>query len=337
MKTKYFYAVLFCAVMVACNSNDPEKSDGQMTVPVENEFVTNLKQLYDGIGAIVSTDSLSNGSVEMKDNKGNVITKDKDGNIIIVTPKNETISIDNSINEDANASKDKWYQSTWRAGGWQRAEPNEPLPALPRLIEMAKYYGFHIAEQPISTDSTRVEQGQRTYFKAHFLNTTVSLQQIDSTLQYTTVKTLQYTQYTFTPDSIDLGEEKYVLAIENHCAVLYYKVYESVYNEVKEEYEYQQIGREIVDMLELQDDNSYLHYEGYDFIEGKEEVVSAKTQTTYYNYRRLNERQLVASNNSGQYMIKERSNEEGSETPILEVYELNGTYCLFALALVSYK
>ena len=337
MKTKYFFAVLCCVVMVACNSNDPEQSDGQTTVPVENEFVTNLKQLYDGIGTIVSTDSLSNGSVEMKDNKGNVIIKDKDGNITIVTPKNETISIDNSINENPKAPKDKWYKSTWRAGSWQRAEPSEPLPALPRLIEMAKYYGFHIAEQSISKDSTRVEQGQRTYFKAHFLNTTVSLQQIDSTLQNTTVKTLQYTKYTFTPDSIDLGEEKYVLAIENHCAVLYYKVYESVYNDVKEEYEYQQIGREIVDMLELQNDDTYIHYEGYEFKESKEEVVSARTQTTYYNYRRLSEKQLVASNNSDQYMVKEQSNNEGSETPILEVYELNGTRCLFALSLESYK
>ena len=337
MKTKYFFAVLCCVVMVACNSNDPEQSDGQTTVPVENEFVTNLKQLYDGIGTIVSTDSLSNGSVEMKDNKGNVIIKDKDGNITIVTPKNETISIDNSINENPKAPKDKWYKSTWRAGSWQRDEPSEPLPALPRLIEMAKYYGFHIAEQSISKDSTRVEQGQRTYFKAHFLNTTVSLQQIDSTLQNTTVKTLQYTKYTFTPDSIDLGEEKYVLAIENHLAVLYYKVYESVYNDVTGEYEYQLIRANMEEAMDLQDDNSYLHYEGYDYKERKEEVVSARTQTTYYNYRRLSEKQLVASNNSDQYMVKEQSNNEGSETPILEVYELNGTRCLFALSLESYK
>lgn len=335
MKTKYFFAVLCCAVMVACNSNDPEQSSGQTTVPVEKEFVANLKQLCDGIGTIVSADSLSNGSVEMKDNNGNVITKDKDGNITIVTPQNETINIDYSIHEDPTAPKDKWYQSTWRAGSWRSYNPNEPLPGLPSLIERAKYLGFNIAEQPISVDSTQVEQGQRTYFKAHFFNTTVSLQQTDSTFKYTAVKTFRYTKYTFTPDNIDLGEEKYELAIENHNVVLYRRVYELVYNDVTEQDEYQLIQTD-KDMLELEDDDSYMYYQGYNLKEGKEEFVSAQTQTTYYNYRRLNERQLVTSNNSGQYMIKEQSNNEGSETPVLEVYELNGTYCLIALSLVSY-
>ena len=112
MKAKYlFSATLCCIALIACQGNDPNNENNKPST----EVIERLSDLVDGIGTIIDSKTLEDGSIVMTDDKGNTITKDKDGNITIITKDGETILIDNSIKEDSSTPKDKWYNTKWQS------------------------------------------------------------------------------------------------------------------------------------------------------------------------------------------------------------------------------
>ena len=87
MKAKYlFSATLCCIALIACQGNDPNNENNKPST----EVIERLSDLVDGIGTIIDSKTLEDGSIVMTDNKGNTITKDKDGNITIITKDGET-------------------------------------------------------------------------------------------------------------------------------------------------------------------------------------------------------------------------------------------------------
>jgi len=321
MKTKYLFAAFCCVAMLACQNDEPAFNE--------------LSNLYDGIGKIVETKVLDNGSQVMTDVNGNVITKDKDGNITIVTPKNETILIDNSIKEDTNAPKDKWFNSTWKSVHKYSPVPEARIEDIPEFFNRIKDFGFQVEQEEVTKDTTIVERETYIDYLGHFRYTTVSLQQNDTTVQYTYTRETKYIKVTLFEGEIGEGEIRYELQNWDGHVVLWENRYEYDYSAE----EYVLADRRMIDEL----DNVYVpagnviyFYQGTETKGSKEEVVATKTTTTFYNYRRLSDTQIVASNKSGEYLLKEVPS-GASETPEMEVYELNGSYCLIELELISYK
>lgn len=323
MKTKYLFAALCCVVMLSCQNNAPTLSGGGA-------------DLYEGVGKIVDTKSMDDGSEVMTDVNGNVITKDKDGNVTIVTPQNETIIIDNSINEDSSAPKDKWYNSTWQSLHKESPVPINPPERVPDFFTRILGYGFQVWQENVTKDSTIVEHHTYTEYLGKFRNTTAYLQQKDTNVQYTYTQENQYIKVSFVPGELGDGETRYELENWNGRVVLWENQYEYDYSLE----EYVPVDRRMIDELEnvyAPADNIIYFYQGSTTKDSRRELVSAKTKTTFYNYRRLSDVQIVASNNSGEYLLKEVEH-EASETPELEVYELNGSgYCLLQLELISYR
>ena len=321
MKAKYLLAAFCCAAMLSCQNNDPVVSGGGAN-------------LYDGLGAIVETQTLPDGTQVMKDSQGNVITKDKDGNTIIVTSKNDSIFIDNSINENPSAPRDKWYNSTWYSGSASEVMPFDPQPGIPEWIQLAQMKGFRIDQQEITSDTTMVEDGQMYSFSGHFRNTIVSLEVKRTETQYTYTRTRIFTKYTLYPDIIGNDEEKFELVIDGDQAILWRHVY--AYN-----YE---TGTYVLDRSDIvaqqtinPEDNSFLLARGGIDKNGTLKTVGTTSKTTFYNYRRLSDTQLVASNNSAEYILKESVSDEMSQTPMLEIYKMGSSTSLLLLELVSYK
>lgn len=329
MKTKYLIvAALCCIVMVACQSNDPDKNTGNDN-KTNNEVIEGLNDLIDGIGNIVDTKTLEDGSIVMTDDKGNTITKDKEGNITIVTKEGETILIDNSIKEDPSAAKDKWYNSTWRNNN-NHPESPEMYEEIPEFISRIQTLRFHVEQKENPKDTTIIEQENENNYIIHFRNTTASLQQIDTVREYTYTRRIQYLKITLFPEEIGNEEHRYELVIENNHAVLYEKYY--YYDNSTETYVLD--GEWIIDSMDrywLNDDNSFTFYQGTTTLNPTERIISTNNQTTYFNYRRLSETQIAASNNSVSYIINERTDQG---TPKLEVNDLQGNK-LISLELVS--
>lgn len=329
MKIKYLLgAALCCIVMGACQSNDPDKNTGNGT-QTNSQIPEGLNDFVKGIGNVVDTKTLENGSIVMTDDKGNTITKDKDGNITIVTKEGETILIDNSIKEDPSAARDKWYNSTWRNNNNHPVSP-EMYEAIPEFISHIQMLGFRVEQKENPKDTTIIEQENENNYIIHFHNTTASLQQIDTVREYTYTRRIQYLQITLFPEEIGNEEHRYELVIENNHAVLYEKYY--YYDNSTETYVLD--GEWIIDSMDrywLNDDNSFTFYQGTTTLNPTERIVSTNNQTTYFNYLRLSETQIAASNNSVSYIINERTDQG---TPKLEVNDLQGNK-LISLELVS--
>lgn len=330
MKTKYLIvAALCCIVMVACQSNDPDKNTGNDN-KTNNEVIEGLNDLIDGIGNVVDTKTLEDGSTVMTDDKGNIITKDKDGNITIVTKEGETILIDNSIKEDPSAAKDKWYNSTWKS-----AKYNEPIPDMNyrkrQFVATLKEYGFVVEEVNVNKDSIEINIDDSDEYTIHFRNTTASLQKVSTSTQHTYNGTYHFKRYDVMQKTIGDGEIRYRFEITNndwgnYSANLFEDIYE--YNYDSESYIF--VESRGIDGVGLEKDDAIYTYEGYDNNSTKEEVVSKDVTTTYFNYRRLSDTQIAASNNSVSYILKE---DDGS-TPELDVCDLQGNR-LISLELVS--
>ena len=92
-------------------------------------------------------------------------------------------------------------------------------------------------------------------------------------------------------------------------------------------------GEWIIDSMDrywLNDDNSFTLYQGTTTLNPTERIVSTNKQVTLFNYRRLNDTQIAASNNSASYILKE----DDGLTPQLEAYDLKGNR-LISFNLVS--
>ena len=329
MKIKYLLgAALCCILLVACQTNDPDKNTGNDN-KTNNEVIEGLSDITDGIGNVVDTKTLDDGSIVMTDDKGNTITKDKEGNITIVTKEGETILIDNSIKEDKSASKDKWYNTTWKSGAGNAPDSGTPYDNIPEFISRIQTLGFHVEQKENPKDTTIIEQENENNYIIHFRNTTASLQQIDTVREYTYTRRIQYLKITLFPEEIGNEEHRYALVIENNHAVLYEKYYR--YDNSTETYVLD--GEWIIDSMDrywLNDDNSFTLYQGTTTLNPTERIVSTNKQATLFNYRRLNDTQIAASNNSASYILKE---DDGS-TPQLEAYDLKGNR-LISFNLVS--
>ena len=322
MKNKYLLFALSACLLVACQKNEPvqQSNDSQPN----SETIAQLGDFVDGIGTIVETVTLQDGSVVMKDDQGNTITKDKDGNVTIVTKDGETFLIDNSIKEDKSAPKDKWFNTTWKAGG----NMNEPMPgelieSVPVFIERIQQLGFIVEQNNISRDTTFTEQKNYYSYFIHFNHTTASLQQVDTLIEYTYTQSANNLKMTLFPGVVGDGEMRYKLDVTYSGVVelyeqYYYYNYETGQYELENEWKVDELERYYVD-----ENNSFVLYQGTETTNISTEVVSASTQTTWFNYRRLDDTQLAASNNSLSYLLKE-GEDEGQ--PLLKVLDLNGNY-----------
>lgn len=330
MKIKYLLgAALCCFVLVACQTNAPDNNSGNDN-KTNNEVIEGLNDLVDGIGNIVDTKTLEDGSTVMTDDKGNTITKDKDGNITIVTKEGETILIDNSIKEDPSAAKDKWYNSTWKNNNDHPVSP-DMYEEIPEFISRIQTYGFRVEQTENPKDSTIIEQEKENNYIIHFRNTTASMQQIDTVREYAYTRRINYLQITLFPEEIGSEEHRYELVIQNNYAVLYEKYYH--YDNSTETYVLD--DGVVIDGMwrySLNADNSFTIYQGTTTLNTTERIVSTNKQTTLFNYRRMNDTQIAASNNSASYILKE---DDGS-TPQLEVYDLEGNH-LKSFNLVSFQ
>ena len=331
MKIKYLLgATLCCFLLVACQTNDPDNNSGNDN-KTNNEVIEGLNDLVDGIGNIVDTKTLEDGSTVMTDDKGNTITKDKDGNITIVTKEGETILIDNSIKEDKSASKDKWYNTTWKGGAGNAPDSGTSYDDIPEFIALIQRYGFHVEQKEIPKDSIITEQEKENNYTIHFRNTTASLQQVDTVREYTYTRRIQYLQITLFPEEIGNEEHRYELVIDNNYAVLYEKYYH--YDNSTETYVLD--DGVVIDGMwrySLNEDNSFTICQGTITMNSSERIVSTNKQTTLFNYRRMNDTQIAASNNTASYILKD---DEGS-TPQLEAYDINGNH-LISFDLVSFQ
>ena len=319
MNIRYLLAAMCCVFLVACQKNEPEQKTGNQP---DSEIVGQLSDFFGGIGAIVETATLQDGSVVMKDDKGNTITKDKDGNITIVTQDGETIYIDNSIKEDKSAPKDKWFHSTWDTN---RNEPEladlkEPVPAF---IGHLQQLGFNVEQNKIFKDSTIVEQKNNTDYTIHFNYTTASLLTNDTIVKYTYTYSVEYLKITLSPGEIGDGEIRYALVITGGYAELYERAYH--YNSETGQYEYDSEWK--IDELERyyvsEEDHSFTLYQGKEDKNIQREIVSGRKYTTWFNYRRLSDTQLAVSNNSASYLLNESTS---NNRPLLKAYDLDGHY-----------
>lgn len=326
MKAKYFVmATLCCAILSACQKNEPEvNNNGQSTT----EVIEEVNDLVDGLGTIVETTTQDDGSVVMKDDQGNTITKDKDGNITIVMKDGETIYIDNSIKEDKTAAKDKWFHSTWRSPQYNSIEPIWPSEDEPRLVSRLRELGFEIGETNISFDTVIVEQKQYSDYTIYFRYTTGSLQQKDTVEKHTITETRNYLKITLFPGEVGDGEVRYALVIQDNIAFLYERYY---YYDVETE-KYELDGEWLIEMYDRINDNNEILLDGGIDKNTQTEILSTKTQTTYYNYRRISDTQMAVSNNSGSFILKEIAEDE---IPEMEVYDMEGNR-LLTIELVAF-
>ena len=331
MKMKYLFgAVLCCLVMVACQPNEPDKDTGNDD-KTNTEIPEGLNDIVDGIGNIVDTKTIDDGSVVMTDDKGNTITKDKDGNITIVTKDGETIIIDNSIKEDESATKDKWYNTTWKS-----VEANYPYIDMNyrrrQFVETLREYGFTIEEVNVNKDSTVVVTDNSDEYTLHFKTTTASLQKVSTSTQFTYNRTYHFIRYDVLQNEVGEGDVRYrfVITIDewhNYNAELY----EDHYYYDEEAGSFILMESRGIDGVGLEKYDAIITEEGYDTNNSNEKLLSKDITTTFYNYRRLSDTQIAVSNKSASYILKE----DEDSTPELEVYDLEGSH-LLSFELVSF-
>lgn len=314
MKINYLIRVaLCCFLMVACQNNDPNKADGKANTEITNQ----LSDIMDSIGKIISTKNFDDGSIVMTDDKGNTITKDKDGNIIIVMATGETITIDNSVYEDTTIAKDKWYHSTWKGRVYHELiiVPNneDPQKYKRTFIDYLKNYGFNIQNLPSYTvDSTKTHQNSVDYINLHFNYTTCSWQHTDSVTETTETGTYTYTKYRMTEQQV--GDYKLVIknygGYENHAYIIHND--SALYH------------------CPI-DADSTLTIESEFSISNRTEKLTTSVNTTFFNYRRVNDTQIALINNSTSYLLKE---ENSSNMPEMDVYQDGKSQSIY-LKLVS--
>ena len=206
MKAKYlFSATLCCIALIACQGNDPNNENNKPST----EVIERLSDLVDGIGTIIDSKTLEDGSIVMTDDKGNTITKDKDGNITIITKDGETILIDNSIKEDSSTPKDKWYNTKWQSFYGISSPEIDPDGGKEQFVQTLREYGFIVEEHDITKDSTVIEIEENEEYSLQLKNTTATMQQMVTSTKYTYSRTYQFTWYDVIQETVGEGEIRY--------------------------------------------------------------------------------------------------------------------------------
>lgn len=321
MKTKLVALALCCTALLACQKNEPEKKGNNLP---NSEIIQQLGDLVEGLGTIIDTQTLQDGSVVMTDNNGNTVTKDKDGNMTIVT-KDGTTYIDNSIKEDPSAPKDKWYHTKWVSLAANSPIVDE-IDRQRQFVKTLKDYGFFVEAQNVSQNKTDVEEESEEEYVMYIYRTTCALQQTETTIQTTLNRTYNYIRYEIAPQTVGDGELRFRLAIENsHNEFTDKDEVDAIIYEEHYEYDAQAEAFVLWDSrwiegMRIDTDNAIVIENSCDTHSESSEVLSKKTTTTMFNYRRLSDTQLAASNNSVSYIVEE----EDKTPPTLQVYDLQG-------------
>ena len=317
MKTTKFLAALCCVLFAACNGNNPDNENNSQN----QEIINQLGNFVEGIGTIVDTQIHADGTIVMTDEKRNIITQDKDGNITIQT-KNGTTYIDNSIDENPHAAKDKWYNTTWIGAKNSNSPSISPIDEVPNFFQHLETLGFQVDQEETSQDKTEYEQNHDGESIIRFCTTTGSLQQTDTTIKYTYNRSYKYLKFTLYPGVVGDNEHNYELVIEDNMASLYERYYS--YNNSSETYE--PISEDIIDILpflryEVQEGNTIYIPRGIETLNVTREILSWTSVTTWFNFRRLNDTKIAVSNNTLSYIL-----EEDTETaiPQMNAYDMNG-------------
>ena len=315
MKAKYLIlTALSCIVLVACQSNDPDKNIGNDN-KTNNEVIEGLNDIIDGIGNVVDTKTLEDGSTVMTDDKGNIITKDKDGNITIVTKEGETILIDNSINEETTATKDKWYGTKWKYT--HSTSSLRPDYRFYEFISYLEIYGFQIEERYYrSIDSVVTDIVDCDSRNVFFRTTACSIHKNETQTEYTYHRTYNYVQYIVPQEDLS-GRYRYSVEVSNNDPI-YYR--HTIYD-----------GQRLISWYPSKD-SVLIGPKDYINIDTQEKLLSRNDTTVYYNYRRLDDTQLAVFNNSESYIFKEITNRS---KPYMSMCDMNGKQ-LIEFELISF-
>lgn len=322
MKAKYLILALSCMLMFACNSNNPDGGNNSQSM----ELINQLGGFAEGIGTIVNTQTLNDGTVVMTDDHGNSITRDNDRNVTIVTQEGEIIMIDNSINEDPTATKDKWYNTKWTGTGGKFSEIGAAAnysevrgitfqqaylqDNLQNFLNRLKDYGFQIVEQNyMSKDSSETNVVDGSMYNMSLKITTCAIQTTITQTEYTSHKKYNYVRYIVSPEIVFRnGEEyRYVIEVVPEVNITYY--YHVIYK-----------GEKAVDVYGCKD-NVLNGLKDFQIIDSQEKLLSRSDTTIFYNYRRLNDTQLAVYNNSESYIFKENTN---NTKPSMYMCDING-------------
>lgn len=311
-KTKLLFVIACCLMLAACNNNSPEKGGEQ------NQ---ELNDLIEGIGKIVDTQTLDDGSTVMTDSNGNIITIDKEGNTVIVAADGEKTVIDNSIKEDKSAPKDKWYNTKWIS-----IQANEPIMdpnwEKRRFLEEAERYGFQINGQEVSVDSSVVRDKEYEEYELYIRTTTAAMKQISTNSRYTANRTYQFLKYPIETQSLGDESIKFVLKVEDVYGAICAAIFQENYDYDQEQGSFFLTDRIVVAHCPIDKDNALYIENGYQTNSENEQVLSKTIETTLFNFRRLSDTKLAASNNSVSYIIEEETEER--TTPELVVYTMEG-------------
>ena len=159
------------------------------------------------------------------------------------------------------------------------------------------------------------------------------MQQMVTSTKYTYSRTYQFTWYDVIQETVGEGEIRYRFAIEYDEEFSHYAaIYEDYYYYDHETGSFILYESRQIDGLTIGNDNVICVDKGYQNKDTKEELLSKNTTSTLYNYRRLSDTQLAASNNSASYILREYTEDD---TPELKVYDLDGNH-LITFHLVSF-
>jgi len=304
-------------------NENPNQDPNQQQPQDRMDQVTDL---VEGIGAIVNTQTMSDGSTVSTDNKGNKITIDPEGNTIVEAANGEKTTIDNSIHEDKNAPEDKWSDTRWISAGFSIMDPEWNRSGF---IDRAENLGFQINGQEVSKDSTVEKEYEYESVYLDIYTTTAAITHILTKTHYTSNRTYYFTKYPIFTQTIYNGDTKYTMTIEER---IYGGLYAVIY---REEYVDEYIIDEyIIDKCPIDDDNAiYIyHHEQTQTHSENEQPLSKTTETEFYNYQRISDSQVTISNNTTSYSLIETQT-EGLDFPILEAYTTGIEYPVFTFGL----
>lgn len=315
MKAKYLIlTALSCIVLVACQGNDPVKGDKQ-----SSEIVDRLDGLVDSIGSIVDSKTLKDSTIVLTDDLGNTISKDKDGNITIVTKDGGIIIIDNSINEETTATKDKWYGTKWKYT--KSSSSRRPNNMFYEFLGRLSTYGFQVEERDYMSKDTVVTDIVDCDTRNVFLRTTAcSIQKYETQTEYTYHRTYNYVQYIVPQEDLS-GRYRYSVEVSNNDPTYYYH---TIYRADS--------GNSSLVAVYVSKDSVLIRPKDYINIDTQEKLLSRNDTTVYYNYRRLDDTQLAVFNNSESYIFKEITNRS---KPYMSMCDMNGKQ-LIEFELISF-
>lgn len=313
--------------LFGCKQEEPDQPKNGS----KNGNISKIFNLYDGLGNIIKTDTHDDGSMSMLDDNGNKIEMDKDSNFVITTTDGEIISIDHTILENKTESHDKWSNTKWE--GIMSCTPEEPTTRRDdsqKFIDIMQQMGFFALYENLSKDSTKIEETESKKYYLSFRNTTCSIQTIDSIWEQISTYVYKYNKYSLIDKVIASTDSSIVkkLVVTDDRILLKNEYYSSMYDGTKilinEEviFEYQTLYRGIV-----------LVQTNCDLVSSSSTLLSSKKQTEYFNFKRINEKQIAISNLTGAYYLDDDIHFGGK--PCLE-FETKSKYSGISFELISF-